>query len=615
MDSESSGWSSDRWLTVLALVGIVAHLALRWTAVPELWKNLPLWLVLGVGGSILLWTLLKNILNGQWGSDLLAGISIIAAAAMGEYLVGAIIVLMLAGGSALETYASGQASRVLAALAKRMPQTANRREKGGTMVVVPVTEVAAGDTLIVLPHEICPVDGVVAEGHGSMDESFLTGEPFQMSKAPGAAVISGAVNGNSALTIEATKPAKDSRYAQIMRVMEQSEDRKPRLRRVADRLGAWYTPVALALAGLGWWISGDPTRFLAVVVIATPCPLLLAIPIAVVGAISTAARRGILIRNPAILEQIDHCRTFIFDKTGTLTYGRPVMTEVLAADGGTGDSVLAQAASLEQYSKHPLAQAIVSAAQERKLPLSQVESLSERPGEGLRGVVKGTEIRIVGRKHYQGPAAEIHGQAGGLECIVLMDGKYAALLRFRDQPRGDSREFIVHLSKQHGARKTMIVSGDRESEARYLADQVGIGSVLGGQSPEDKVRVVSEETKLAPTLFVGDGINDAPAMHAATVSVAFGKGDIVSEAADAVILDATLERVDELIHIGRRMRRIAMESAVGGMALSGVGMILAVLGLLPPMGGAIAQEVIDLLAVLNAVRVAYPPTVLTDIPK
>ncbi len=338
---------------------------------------------------------------------------------MGQYLVGAIIVLMLSGGAALEQFATRRASSVLDALAKRMPQIAHRK-RGTSVEDVNLDQVHIGDELIVLPHEICPVDGLVVEGHGVMDESYLTGEPFEISKTPGSKVLSGAINGDMALTIEAEKLAVDSRYAKIMQVMEQTQEKRPQLRRIGDRLGAWYTPLAVGLAGLTWLVTGDSMRFLAVVVIATPCPLILAIPVAVIGAISLSAKHSIIIKNPAALEQITTCRTLIFDKTGTLTYGKPKMTEVLCGPGFTQDEVLQAAASLEQFSKHPLAGAVVQAARNAKLALLDVSQMQEKPGEGLLGMVAGRRVRITGRGKVDSKLLpSLPPLASGLECVVL----------------------------------------------------------------------------------------------------------------------------------------------------------------------------------------------------
>jgi len=598
------GLSTQSWIALLSGAGIVIHLSLRYllhtrTDVSEI----PLYVAVAAGGLPLLWKLGQRLIHLEFGSDLLAGLSIVAAAVTDQYLVGAIIVLMLSGGNALESFATERANSVLAALHKRTPRIAHRKTESGHLDVS-LEEVQIGDAIMILPHEIVPVDGTVIEGHGRMDESYLTGEPFEISKAPGSAVLSGAINKDQLLVIEASKLPVDSRHAQIVRLLQQTEANRPRLRRLGDKLAAWYTPVAVAIALGAWWWSGDSLRFLAVTVIATPCPLLIAIPVAILGAISLAATRGIIIKNPAALEQIDNCRTLIFDKTGTLTYGKPVLTEVLCAEGFSRDDVLSKAASLEQYSKHPLAAAILTAARKKGLPLAQASSIAEKPGAGLQGTVNAVNIQVTGRSQVREIA--LPEPTTGLECIILFDARLAAVFRFRDTPREESRPFIAHLGTRHGAKRVVLLSGDREEEVRYLAAQVGISEALFSKSPEEKVAFVAAATKCEKTLFVGDGINDAPAMLMATVGVALGSNsDITSEAADAVVLDSSLERTDELIHITRRMRRIALESAIGGMALSTVGMGIAAAGHLSPIAGAVAQEAIDVAAVLNALRVAF----------
>src|SRR6266702_4838374 len=493
-----------------------------------------------------------------------------------------------------------------------MPSTAHRKS-GTELADIAVGEIRAGDTLVVLPHEICPVDGVVIEGQGSMNEAYLTGEPFEIEKVLGSMVLSGALNGESPLTIRAEQLATESRYARIMRVMEDTQQRRPQLRRLGDMLGAWYTPLAISIALVAWAVSGEVERFLAVLVIATPCPLLIGIPVAVIGALSLSARRGIIIKNPAVLEQIDSCRTFIFDKTGTLTYGRPSLSEILCAPGFAKDEVLRVTASLEHYSKHPLSRAILEEAQNANLPVELVSEISERPGEELKGTVGQRSIWITNRKKVVERPLALPPVAPGLECLLFVDDVYAATFRFHDMPRRESRTFIKHLSPRHAVNHVLIVSGDRDQEVRHLAEQVGITELYAAKGPEDKVAIVRKEAAQAPTLFLGDGINDAPAMQAATVGVAFGvQSDITSEAADAVIMETSLGRVDELIHIARRMRHIALQSAIGGMVLSILGMFAAAFGYLPPIEGAITQEIIDLAAVLNAVRVALPTHTLTD---
>jgi len=595
-------------VAAIALLAIAASFVLR-----HPW---PLWVALGLGGGPQVADVMRRLLSRELSADTLAAVSIVASALLGEWLAGVLVVLMFAGGQALEAYAERRASSALHALAKRMPTVAHRRGANG-LTEIPIAEIAVGDAIVVLPHETSPVDGVVLEGRSTMNEAYLTGEPYRQEKIPGSAVLSGAVNGEGALVVRAATTATDSRYTRIMHVMQDAEERRPRMRRLADRLGAWYTPVALVVAAAAGIASGDPVRFLAVIVVATPCPLIIAVPVAVVGAISLAARRGIIVRDPSVLEEIDRCRTAIFDKTGTLTYGEPRLSALLPAPGVDPDLVLARVASLELYSRHPLALAVRQAAQAKSLALDPAAAVRERPGEGLVGTVDGGTWTVTSRKALStldpAAAATLPPSEGGLESVVLAEGRYAALLRFRDEVRGDGRSFVRHLVPNHGIERVLLVSGDRESEVRHLATQVGIEEVYAAQTPEQKLAIVRAETARAPTLYLGDGINDAPALAAATVGVGFGRGsDVTAEAAGAVVLDSSLQRVDELLHIGRRMRTIALQSAVGGIALSLVGMVVAALGWLPPVGGALLQEAIDVVAVLNALRAAHAPGALSD---
>lgn len=617
--SASSLW--QRKSTVIAAFSVLAillHLVLRlgFRAEPST-HRIPLLVTLALGGLPLLYDLLRKLFKREFGSDLLGGISIITSVLLGEYLAGSIIVLMLSGGEALESYALRSASSVLAALAKRMPSIAHRKREAD-IVDVALADVVVGDTLVIYPHDICPVDGAVIEGHGTMDESYLTGEPFQITKTTGSKVISGAINGESVLTIRATQLAADSRYAKIMEVMRESEAKRPSLRRLGDRLGAIYTPVALVVAILAWAISGEAIRFLAVLVIATPCPLLLAIPIAIIGSISLCARRAIIVKSPVVLEQIAECRVAIFDKTGTLTYGQPALTEQLIAPGFEREEVLTLVASLERYSKHPLARAILDASKAEGISLPEATEVGEQPGQGLRGTVTGRTVQVTSRNKANAQKMagidQLPPVAGGLECVVAIDGRYAGALRFRDAPRAESGTFVRHLGPKHQFARVMLVSGDRDSEVRYLAGQVGITEIYAEQSPEQKLALVRAETLKAKTLYVGDGINDAAAMMAATVGMAIGQNsDVTAEAAGVVIMDNSLMKVDEFMHISRRMRIIAIQSAVGGMALSVIGMVFAATGHLTPVAGAITQEVIDVLAVLNALRAAFPPKVIHDL--
>ncbi|TXD39915.1 cadmium-translocating P-type ATPase [Lujinxingia vulgaris] len=580
-------------------------------------QDWPLFAALTLGGIPLIWELLKQLRRLNFGADWLAGISIVTSVLLGEYLAGSIVVLMLSGGEALERYAAGRASSVLEALAARMPNLAHRLE-GGTMVDIELNDIAVGDLLAILPHEPGPTDGEVVEGHGAMDESFLTGEPYMISKAPGAAVISGAINGEHALTIRATRLPEDSRYARIMQVMQESEQRRPRLRRLADQLGAFYTPLAVAMGLAAWALSGDPVRFLAVVIVATPCPLLIGIPVALIGSISLAAKRGIIIKDPRVLERASRCSTLIIDKTGTLTVGEPELTEVVVRGELNEDDVIALTASLEHYSRHPLADAIIRASKARGLAPHSASEVSEPPGQGLTGRVEGREVVVTSRsklaKHNHPDLHLIPPVESGLECVVLVDDRYQATLRFHDAPRDDGRPFIQHLKPRHGFNEVLLVSGDREREVTYLANLMGIERTYAEQSPEDKVEIVRKESETAQTLFVGDGVNDAPAMATATVGVAFGQAhEVTSEAAGAVLLEPTLTHLDELLHISARMRRVALQSAVGGIALSMIGMGFAAFGMLPPIAGALAQEGIDLLAVINALRTSRQGGPLSDI--
>ena len=603
----------DGLLAGLSLVGIVLHLALKYAfGVETAGATVPLLAVLVIGGTPLVLRLVWRGLHGRFGSDHLAGVSIVASLLLHEYLAGAIVVLMLSGGETLEQYAVAEATSVLRALARRVPTLAHRR-RGAHFADVPVADILVGDEVSVLPHEICPVDGEVVQGHGTMDESYLTGEPFRISKGPGAAVLSGAINGDAALAIMATKIAADSRYARIMQVMQDAEQRRPNLRRIGDQLGAWYTPLALTLAALAWWFTGSPVRFLSVVVVATPCPLLIAIPVAIIGAISAAARRGVIVKDPAALEQLTLCRTMILDKTGTLTYGRPSLSGDVYAAPFTRETVLPAVAAIERYSRHPLAGAIVAAAASAGYPLPDVAWTREEPGVGLRGQVGEMNVLVTGRAHAAQRFELPPGLPTGLECIVAVNDTYAATFRFHDVPRADSRGFVGHLGPKHGFTRVLLVSGDRETEVRRLAESVSITEVYAETSPEEKVAIVGRETVREKTVFIGDGINDAPALMAATVGIAFGQhSDVTSEAARVVIIDSSLSKVDELIHLSYRLRRVALQSAVGGMALSGIGMALAAVGLLSPVAGAVAQELIDLVAVLNALRTARQPAALSD---
>ncbi len=565
------------------------------------------------GASIpLLISLIQQVLKGNFSVDILALLSIVTSIILGQYWVAAIVVLMLSGGQALEAYATGRASSVLSALAKRMPQTAHRA--GELDSNVPIDDIAIDDQLLIYPHEICPVDGLVVAGQGSMDESYLTGEPFLIAKAPGATVLSGSINGNAVLTIRATKKASDSRYAKIVEVLHASEENRPQIQRLGDRLGSWYTPIAVLIALASWFFSGQSERFLAVLVIATPCPLLISIPVAIIGAISVGARFGIIIKDPSILEKMETCHVLIVDKTGTLTYGKPSLTKVDHFGNLNRELALQYVASLERYSKHPLASAVLAAADAEGLSLLEVEDVSEAPGAGLSGHIQGHLVAVTGRgKLPKELVTMMPSVTPGLECVLLVDGNLAGVFHFQDEPRRESKSFLRHLGTKHSIKEVILLSGDRPAEVAPFAAGMGITEAYGGKSPEEKVTFVREKTMKSRTLYLGDGINDAPAMMAATVGIALGvNSDITSEAAGAVILQSSLTSVDELMHIGRRMRGIALTSAVGGMGLSLIGMGAASFGLISPIQGAIAQELIDLISILNSLRMILPTGSLSD---
>ena len=601
-------------VSFFAAASIVAALSTQLLFHHRQAAHLILVVAIAVSGIPLGIELIRELLKRNLSVDILAVLSIVTSLVLHQYWVAAIVILMLSGGKALEEFAMRRASSVLSALAKRMPQNAHRLEPDSSIVDVATCSVAIGDKVMIYPHELCPVDGVVVDGSGGMDESYLTGEPFLIEKAPGTTVLSGAINGDAVLTIKAVRLASDSRYAKIVEVLNASERNRPKIRRLGDRIGSWYTPIAITLALASWYFSGQSERFLAVLVIATPCPLLISIPVAIIGAISVAARHGMVIKDPSILEKLDSCRTLIVDKTGTLTYGKPIVTEVIGLGQWPREYVLQLAASLERYSKHPLAAAIMEAAECEHLLLRNAHDVSESPGAGLKGHIDGHSLTLTGRGKI---ALELQRKLAppspGLECVMLIDDQLAGIFYLQDQPRHDSKYFIRHLGSRHQIDEVILLSGDRLAEVSLFAAGMGISHFYGGKSPEQKVEIVREMTAKRPTLYLGDGMNDAPAMLNATAGVALGvNSDITSEAAGAVILQSSLASVDELIHIGKRMRGIALTSAVGGMALSLVGMGAAAAGYLTPLRGALLQEVIDLLSILNSLRMILPVGPLSD---
>lgn len=609
-----------RWqliIVIISLIAICISVLFQITSIAS--SDLPLLIAIILGGVPSCLYILFKLFRGDLGADALAAIAIITAVILHQYLAAVLVIIMLASGQTLEAYAMRKASSVLLALAERMPTVVHRKITG-SIEDIPLNDINIGDNIVIYPHETCPVDGLVTEGQGSMNESYLTGEPYQISKAPGTAVLSGAINGQSVLIIRAEKLPSDSRYASIVAVLQEAEQKRPTIRRLGDQIGAFFAPLALIIALLAWYFTGDAIRFLAVLVIATPCPLLIAIPITLISAISMAAKQSIIIKDPTVLERLPTCTTAIFDKTGTLTYGKPVLTEILTDNDIDPNFILQNIASLERYSKHPLASAILLKAKNNNLPLLEATSVSEKPGQGLIGIIEDNKFHITNRKKILETDLELAQQLPptsiGLECIILYNDKYGATLRFHDVPRKESKSFISHLTPAHHFKKIMLVSGDRESEVNYLGKLLNFSEIYASQTPEQKLSIVRAERNKAPTLFMGDGINDAPALSAATVGIAFGQySSITSAASGAVIMENTLQKVDELIHLSLAARKIILQSAIGGMTLSIIGMGFAAAGYISPVVGAILQEVIDILAIANALQLIWGSKIETDFPK
>lgn len=567
-------------------------------------------------GSYQFLQIFYKIIKGNLGADIIAFIALALAIYLHQYLTANLLILMIASGQSLEQYASQKASFVLEALAKRVSSIAHLK-KNNEIVDVEINQIKIGDYLAILPHEVCPVDGQVVEGNSFMDESFLTGEPFTIAKTIGSKVISGALNQDNLLIIQATKLAKDSRYAKIVEVISNAKDQKPKIRKLADKIGAIFAPIALIIASLSYYFTGSIENFLAVLTIATPCPLLIAVPIAIISAISICATNGIIIKDPKVLENLPICSTIVFDKTGTLTIGEPQLSEIIVVDENfTSEKILQIIASLERYSRHPLANAVIKASKQKFLPFIEVQNIKEIPGYGMTGMINHQKVIITNREKLtekQITNNNIPQSLSGLECFVLIDDQVIGLIRFHDQPRPESHSFIGHLTWEHNFKKIILLSGDRGSEVDYLAKTLGINQYFSSQTPEQKLAVIDHETKLAPTVFVGDGINDAPALMIASVGIAFGKNNnIVSEAAGAVILDSCLRKLDQLLHISIDMRKIILQSAVGGVLASIIGMFFASIGMITPAYGAILQQLIDIVAIINALRLIFNHKISND---
>ena len=571
----------------------------------------------GIVGIRLAWSILRDLLAGEAGVDVIAVLAIGGALALGEALAAAVIALMLATGEALERYADGRAHRELTALLSRAPRDVHRYE-AGTLVTQPIDVVQVGDRLLVKPGEVVPVDGLVEGTAAVIDEAALTGEARPVTRAAGDQVSSGTLNAGAPFDLRAIATADTSTYAGIVRLVREAEGSKAPFVRLADRYALLFVPLTLAIAGLAWVVSGDPVRALAVVVVATPCPLLLAAPIAIVAGISRAARRGIIVKGGGPFETIARARVLLFDKTGTLTAGRPRLAGVEAAPGIDPDDVLRLAASLDQVSPHVLAAAIARGARERGLTLSFPTDVAETPGAGVSGCVDGREVQVGSADfagHVESGAGSLPGWArelrrrgaleGSTHVFVRADDRLAGALVLDDPIRPETPRAIRSL-RRAGIARIVMVTGDHTSVAEIVGAAIGVDGVLAERTPADKVDAVRLEMAdaLGPVVMVGDGINDAPALAVADVGVAMGARGATasSEAADLVITVDRLDRLAEAVRLAKRSRQIALQSVIAGMGMSLVAMGFAALGALPVVAGALVQEAIDVAVILNALR-------------
>jgi heavy metal translocating P-type ATPase len=572
------------------------------------------WMVGGaVGAAYSLWTLLAALRQGRLGVDIIALLALVGAVAVGEYLAGAVVAVMVASGRALEGWAAGRAHRDLRALLERAPHSA-RRYNGDTLQAIPVEELDPGDIVLIGPGEVVPTDGTVITA-AVVDESALTGESLPVERGAGDPVRSGVVNAGSPFDMRVTARAAESAYAGIVRLVREAESSPAPFVRLADRYALWFLVLTVATAGIACVVSGA-ARAVAVLVVATPCPLILAAPVALVAGLSRAARRGIVIKGGGVLERLAKCTTLLIDKTGTLTSGRPALAAVVPAGTLPADEILALAASLDQVSPHILAHALVDAAAASGCRLVLPDGVMEVPGKGIRGRVNGRPVAL-GKAAWVGvtgsptwaKAARRRAQLdGSLTVFVAIDGAPAGVLVLDDPIRPDAANTIRAL-RRRGIRRIVMVTGDRPEVADTVGAVIGVDEVLAERSPADKLDAVTAERRRAATIMVGDGINDAPALALADVGVALGARGATasSEAADVVVTADRLDRVGEARALAHRSRRIALQSVISGMAMSLAAMAMAAVGLLPAVWGAILQEGIDVIVILNALRALRSP--------
>ncbi|MCI0141717.1 cadmium-translocating P-type ATPase [Arthrobacter bambusae] len=554
-------------------------------------------------------SMIRDLFRGRWGIDLLAVTAIVSTLVVGEYIAALIIVLMLTGGDALEEFAHGRATHELKALLERAPRIAHRETPGNPVEEVPVRSIRSGDTLLVKPSEIVPVDGLLLSPAGTFDESSLTGESLPVEHGKGDALMSGSVNGEEAVRMVASATAADSQYGRIVALVQEAAASRAPTVRLADRYAVPFTLFAFLLAGIAWYVSQDPERFAQVLVVATPCPLLIAAPVAFLAGTSRAARSGIIIKNAGTLEQLARVRTAVFDKTGTLTHGRPALQAIrvapTAAEGTSPGRILQLAASAEQSSSHVLAASVIDAARSCGLLLLPVSSANEHATQGVTAVC-GDQTVVVGKAGFVGSATTGFEQAdvasGQLRIYVGVDKRFAGTLIMSDPLRENAVATLAQL-RRLGVRETLLLTGDTLSTASHIAAEAGITRVLADCLPADKVAAVAELNH-RPVMMVGDGVNDAPVLAASDVGVAMGaKGaTAASESADVVIMLDDLSKVADAVDIGRRTIHIARTSIWTGILLSAGLMAAAAFGFVPAVAGALLQELVDLAAILNALR-------------
>ncbi|MET3339572.1 heavy metal translocating P-type ATPase [Bradyrhizobium japonicum] len=607
-----------RWaLVAIAIAGLTAGILARAAGRPDLadlaWALGTAPVIAGLAASIV-----QDLLRGRVGVDAIALLSMSAALALGQPLAGAVVALMYSGGNVLEEIAIARAEHDLRSLVDRAPRQVHRKS-GERIEDVPIEDVAVGDELLVKAGEIVPVDGVVASAFAAIDESAVTGEPIPVEKTRGSAVLSGSLNAGETFQLTVTAAASESTYAGIVRMVTVAQTARAPFVRLADRYALIFLPVTLVMSFVAWHISGDVTRSLAVLVAATPCPLILAAPVAFIAGVAQAARRGILIKGGKALEALAHAHTVLFDKTGTLTVGGARLLSVEVAPGEDPDEVLTLGASLEQASHHVLAKAVVAAALAKGLKLKPPEHVKETMGSGLSGQIDGRQV-VAGSREMLLSRAELSPWAlrairraswrSALIVLVAVDGRLIGALLLADELRADTPR-AIRLLRDAGIARMVMVTGDRAAAAQAIGAALDLDAVLADRVPSDKVEAVRSEQRLHPTIMVGDGINDAPALAVADMGIALGArgASASSEAADVVILTDRLDRVGEAIIIAQRARHIALQSIFVGMGLSLVAMVAASLGWLDPVPAAIVQEVIDVAVILNALRALNPPLV------